>query len=153
MSHSLRPFRSEDQEGVKELILTVLAKEYPFDKSAYSDSDLLKIAETYGGPGNVFFVIEESGRIVGTVGVKEDTKNEALVRRLFVDAGHRGHGYGTELLNNAVDFCRQKGYKRVYFRCTDRMAEAMKLCAKKGFKETEKLEVGGFKIHKLELAI
>ena len=153
MSHSLRPFRSEDQEGVKALILTILAKEYPFDKSAYSDSDLLKIGETYGGARNTFFVVEESGGIVGTVGVKEDAKDGALVRRLFVDAGHRGHGYGTELLNMAIDFCRDKGYKRAYFRCTDRMADAMKLCLKKGFKETEKLEVGGFNIHKLEMAI
>ncbi len=153
MSHSLRPFRNEDQEGVKALILAILEKEYPFDKSAYSDSDLLKIGETYGGSRNTFLVIEESSRIVGTVGVKEDAKGEALIRRLFVDASHRGHGYGTALLNRAVDFCRERGYKRIYFRCTDRMSEAMKLCLKKGFKETEKLEIGGFNIHKLEFLI
>jgi hypothetical protein len=29
----------------------------------------------------------------------------------------------------------------------------MRLCIKKGFKETESLEVGGFKIHKLELSL
>jgi hypothetical protein len=33
------------------------------------------------------------------------------------------------------------------------MANAMKLCMKKGFKESEKLEVGGFNIHKLELEL
>ena len=153
MSHVLRPFKSEDQEGVKELILTILMKEYPFDRSAYSDSDLFKIGETYGGVKNTFFVAESDGRIVGTAGVKEDSPDEALIRRLFVDSAHRGHGYGTELLSKAVDFCRQKGYKRIYFRCTDRMADAMKLCLKKGFKEIEKLEVGGFNIHKLELTI
>jgi hypothetical protein len=31
------------------------------------------------------------------------------------------------------------------------MADAMKLCMKKGFKETDRLEVGGFNIHKLEM--
>ena len=29
--------------------LNILSREYPFDKSAYSDSDLNKIGETYGG--------------------------------------------------------------------------------------------------------
>ena len=70
MPHALRLFKNEDAKGVKDLILSVLAKEYPFDKSAYSDSDLDKVGQTYGGPKDSFFVIEEEGHIVGTVGVK-----------------------------------------------------------------------------------
>ncbi|MDP3804634.1 MAG: GNAT family N-acetyltransferase [Candidatus Omnitrophota bacterium] len=153
MHHSLRKFKSDDAKGVKELILGVLAREYPFDKSAYSDSDLDKINETYGGGRDSFFVLDEAGEVVGTVGVKEESKDEALLRRLFVDLKHRKRGYGTELLEKAVAFCMENGYKRIYFRCTDRMSDAMKLCLKKGFKETEKLEVSGFKIHKLELGL
>ena len=151
--HTLRVFSKGDADGVKELILGILAKEYPFDKSAYSDSDLDKISETYGNKRDSFFVVEEADEVVATVGVKEESKDEALLRRLFVDLKHRKRGYGTELLDNAIVFCKEKGYKQIYFRCTDRMSDAMKLCLKKGFKETEKLEVGGFKIHKLELAI
>lgn len=153
MAHSLRPFRKDDASDVKELILRILAKEYPFDRSAYSDSDLDRIAEVYGGIKDSFFVIEDGGRVVGTVGVKEDSKDDALLRRLFVDPGHRNRGYGSELVKKAVGFCRASGYKRVFFRCTDRMSDAMKLCAKNGFKETETLPVSGFNIHKMELAL
>lgn len=106
--HTLRIFTKNDSKGVKELILSILTKEYPFDKSAYSDSDLDKIGEVYGGPKDSFLVIEEAGDIVGTVGVKEDSSENALLRRLFVDVKHRKKGYGTELLNKAVDFCREK---------------------------------------------
>jgi len=153
MGHSLRQFEKEDAAGVKGLILSILAKEYPFDKSAYSDSDLDRIGEVYGGERESFFVIDEEGQIVGTAGIKEEAKDDALLRRLFVDANHRKHGYGTELLNKAVTFCKEKGYKRINFRCTDRMADAMKLCTKQGFKETENLEISGFKIHKWELEL
>ena len=153
MDNSLRLFKKEDAEGVRSLILNILSKEYPFDKSAYSDSDLYKISETYGGKRDAFFVIETGGEVVGTVGVKEESSSEALLRRLFVNLKHRKKGYGSGLLNKAIDFCRDKGYKKMYFRCTDRMSEAMRLCLKKGFKETEKLEVSGFKIHKLELSL
>lgn len=152
MNHSLRPFKKDDAAGVKELILNILAREYPFDRSAYSDSDLDRIAETYGGGNDAFFVMEDDGEIVGTVGVKEESNEDALLRRLFVDLKHRRRGYGTELLEKAIAFCKDKGYKRTIFRCTDRMTDAMHLCIKNGFKEAEKLEVGGFKIHKLELA-
>lgn len=153
MEHTLRRFKKEDAGNVKELILSILAKEYPFDKSAYSDSDLDRIGDVYGGERESFYVVEEDGGIVGTVGIKEESKDEALLRRLFVDLKHRKHGYGTSLLEKAVSFCADKGYKKIYFRCTDRMADAMRLCMKKGFKETEKLAVGGFNIHKLELVI
>mgnify|MGYP001577293736 CR=1 FL=1 len=151
--NTLRRFTKTDSEGVKELILSILTKEYPFDKSAYSDTDLDKIYEVYGGEKDSFFVMEEDGLIVGTVGVKEDIDDSALLRRLFVDIKHRKKGYGSELLDDAISFCRDKGYKRVYFRCTDRMKDAMNLCMRKGFKEIEALEVSGFKIHNLELKL
>ena len=148
--YKLRTYTKNDAEGIKNLILSILTKEYPFDKNVYSDSDLENIEEIYGGPKDAFMVIEENGEIVGTVGVKEDSKDTALLRRLFVDLKHRKKGYGTQLLDRAIDFCKDKGYKRVYFRCTDRMGDAMKLCLKKGFREIEALEVAGFRIHSLE---
>ncbi|MBI5143524.1 MAG: GNAT family N-acetyltransferase [Candidatus Omnitrophica bacterium] len=151
MSQMLRRFNKEDAKGVKDLILSILTQEYPFDKSAYSDSDLERIDEVYGGENESFFVVEEDGEIVGTVGVKGETENDALLRRLFVDLKHRRHGHGTKLLKTAIDFCRSSGYRRIFFRCTDRMADAMRLCVKNGFKEAEALNVSGFKIHKLML--
>ena len=151
MGHVLRAFKKEDAPGVKELILTILTREYPFDRSAYSDSDLERIGETYGGKKDAFFVVEEGGEIVGTVGVKQESGEDALLRRLFVDPKHRKQGFGAALLEKAVDFCRTSGYKRMFFRCTDRMSDAMKLCIKNGFKKSESLAVSGFNIHKLEL--
>ena len=153
MEYTLRSFKTEDATGVKDLILSILTKEYPFDKSAYSDSDLDRIHQTYGGGRESFFVVESDGRIVGTVGIKEESKEEALLRRLFVDAASRRKGYGSMLVDKAMDFCREKKYKRIYFRCTDRMADAMNLCLKKGFRGVESLQVGGFNIHKLEADI
>jgi GNAT superfamily N-acetyltransferase len=153
MEYKLRGFCEKDSGGVKELILSILTKEYPFDKSVYSDSDLDRIGEVYGGKREAFFVVDDNGAIAGTVGVKEESKEDALVRRLFVDSRHRKKGYGRALLKKALEFSRLNGYKRVYFRCTDRMVDAMKLCAKEGFKEVETLEVSGFKIHRLALVL
>jgi putative acetyltransferase len=153
MEHVLREFKKSDAVGVKELILGILTGEYPFDKSVYSDSDLEKISQTYGGEKDAFFVIDENGQIAGTVGVKMDASDTALLRRLFVDVKRRRHGYGSELIERAIGFCKEKKYKKVCFRCTDRMSDAMKLCVRKGFKETDTLSVSGFNIHKLELSL
>ena len=153
MEYELRRFKPQDAQGVKDLILTILTREYPFDRTAYSDSDLDKVAETYSGPKDSFFVVEDKSEIVGTAGIKEDSTEDALLRRLFVDPKHRKKGYGSGLLDTAIKFARDKGYKRIFFRCTDRMSAAMKLCVSKGFKEKDSLEVSGFKIHRLELGL
>jgi N-acetylglutamate synthase-like GNAT family acetyltransferase len=153
MEHTLRKFKKDDAPQVKELILGILTAEYPFDKAAYSDSDLEKIAQTYGGEKDAFLLIDEIGQVAGTVGIKMDSDESALLRRLFVDVKRRHRGYGSELVGKAIDFCKNNGYKKIFFRCTDRMADAMKLCKKNGFIETDTLSVSGFNIHTLEKSL
>ena len=148
-----RNYRPDDSEGVRNLILSILEKEYPFHHTVYQTSDINDISGTYSGEENAFFVIEKDAKIVGSVGVKKDTEESALMRRLFVDAGCRKKGMGTTLLKKAVDFCRSKNYKKVVFRATDRMSEAMSLCKKFDFREIEDLEVSGFHIHKFVLKL
>ncbi len=147
----VRQYRPEDSVGVKNLILSILEKEYPFDRSAYQDSDINDISGTYGGEGNAFFVIEKDKKIVGTAGIKMETAESALLRRLFVDEHYRRKGCGTALLKKAIAFCGSKEYKEMIFRATDRMEQAMKLCKKTGFVEKEDLPVNGFHIHKFVL--
>ena len=153
MGTEIKRFGEKYAASARDLILSILTKEYPFDKSVYSDSDLEKIAQVYGGERDSFFIGEEDGKVVGTVGIKEDDRDSALLRRFFVSPDHRRKGIGTSLLDKALEFCALRGYKKVIFRCTDRMSDAMRLCFKKGFQETESLEMGGFKIHKLLLTL
>lgn len=153
MPYTLRNFKKEDAGRVKNLIVSILSKEYPFDMKAYADTDLERIGDVYGGPKETFFVIEEAGKVVGTAGVKSESKDAALLRRLFVDPAHRKQGYGSQLLKTAIKFCRDNGYRKIIFRCTDRMKDAMRLCEKEGFIKKESLEVEGFYIHNLELPI
>ncbi|MFC1576454.1 GNAT family N-acetyltransferase [Candidatus Omnitrophota bacterium] len=149
----VREYRPSDSEGVKNLILSILEKEYPFDRSAYRDTDISDISGTYSGKGSAFYVAEADNEIMGTVGVKRDAKESALLRRLFVEEKHRKKGLGTMLIDKAIEFCRQESYGEIIFRATDRMSAAMKLCKKKGFKEKDDLEVSGFHIHQFTLKL
>jgi putative acetyltransferase len=153
MAYTLRNFKKDDARNVRELIVSILTKEYPYDRKAYADTDLDRIGEIYGGERECFFVIEEDGKIVGSAGVKWETKDDALLRRLFVHPSHRKMGYGSQLLKTAVKFCKDNNYKKIFFRCTDRMIDAMRLCEKEGFKKEEALEISGLRIHQMELKV
>jgi len=149
----IREYKAGDSSAVRDLILSILQKEYPFDQSAYKETDINDISGTYSGKGNVFFVAEKNGNVIGTVGIKRDASDTALLRRFFVNEGFRKKGIGTMLLKNAIDFCKAQKYRKIIFRATDRMIQAMNLCKKMGFEEKENIEVSGFNIHKFVLKV
>lgn len=143
----VKQFKPGDSVGVRDLILSILKDEYPFDMNAYSETDINDISGVYGGDKNFFFVVKDGMDVVGTIGIKKETGDMALMRRLFVSKKYRRRGLGLLLVRKAIDTCRANGYDKIAFRATDRMKEAMRLLEKNGFKETESLEVGGFHIH------
>lgn len=150
---NIRKFSENDGPKVKELILSILEKEYPFDRKAYADTDLENIGAAYGGARDIFFVIEEGDKIIATAGIKEDTKETALLRRVFVDPDERRKGYGSRLIDETIKFCKDAEYKELVFRTTSKMVQAIELCKKKGFSEKEKIDLGGFFIHKFILDV
>ena len=149
----IREFQETDNLHVKELVNSILFKEFPLSRKAYQIDDLDSISKAYSGPRDVFYVIEEGGKIIGTVGVKEDTKQIALLRRVYVHPGCRGKGHGSLLINTAIDFCKKNGYHQIVFRSTSQMQDAINLCSKKGFKEEERLNLGDIQIIKFALKI
>ena len=149
----VRPFQKKDEEAVRGLISTILNQEFQLEKKAYSDTDLMTVAETYSGKRNIFLVGEEDARIVGTIAVKEDDKATALLRRLFVDPAFRGRKFGTQLVDEALQFCRKQGYKKVVFRGTVGMSAASALIRKKGFLEVERIRFGGIEIIRYGLGL
>ena len=149
----VRKFESKDGKNVKTLILSILTKEYPFDKSVYEDSDISGIKGAYGGKRDDFLVLEADGKILGTIGIKEESSDTALIRRLFVDPSCRRKGYGALLMDKAIRHCKKNNFKNIVFRTTGRMVQAINLVKKMKFKEIEKLDLGGFQIYKFILVL
>ncbi|NQT92697.1 MAG: GNAT family N-acetyltransferase [Lentisphaerae bacterium] len=128
---------------VRTLITDIMDGEFSPVSEAYQYNDLHDPLQHYGGEREVFLVAEKDDEIVGTVAIKEDGPDTALLRRIFVKKEFRGKGYGDSLLNEAIDFCLAHKYRRVAFRGTDRMQTALRLCLKKGFAEDDVAELGG----------
>ncbi len=133
----IRKFESKDAPGVKALISSIITKEFPELIKMYSIDDLDSISKCYGGKRETFLILENGGKIAGTVAVKEEDENTAFLRRLFVDPQCRKKGYGKSLVDSAINFCKKHGYKQIIFQGNEKMIAALRLCAKQGFKEKE----------------
>ena len=138
----IRPLQKQDEEAVRDLIFSILDEEFSVEKKAYPVTDLDAIEKHYRGPRDIFLVAVEDGRIIGTVAVKEDDAKTALLRRIFVDEIYRGKRYGSQLVDKALAFCREKGYRRVAFRGMASMEKALALMKRKGFLEKERIRFG-----------
>ncbi len=145
----IRKFKKEDQKEVYALISSVLKKEFGLDEQTYPEIDLNDIQNSYGGKRDIFLVAVLGNSVIGSIAIKEDDKNTALLRRICVSGEFRGIGIGKKLMLKAIKFCQEKGYRIITFRSTDKMQVANTLCQKNGFKTRAHMEIGPTKILKL----
>lgn len=107
----LRPYRAGDREGIKELNRSVLG-EMGFRTGPWH-SDLDSVEESYLASGCFWVAESGGGEIVGMVGVQGVEESQAELKRLRVRKEYRRNGIGSRLVDLCIQFCREKGYRRI----------------------------------------
>jgi len=103
---------------------------------AGTDADLADITASYLSRGGVFRVlVEPDGRIVGCGGLYPLTQTEAEVRKMYLLAHARGHGFGLALLTALIDAARARGYSAVVLETASVLKDASALYRRFGFVE------------------
>jgi putative acetyltransferase len=102
-------FEERHGPGILALIGGVFA-EYglTFEPAGY-DADLTRIRGTYFRSGGAFWVLEEDGRVMGTVAIS----SEAEIKRVYLDAARRGQGWGRALVERAISRAAVHGHTKV----------------------------------------
>ena len=149
MDIMIRKFQKQDAQEVKRLINTIMQSEFSDVLGAFPADDLENISDYYGKAGEAFFVALSGQKIVGSIGVKKEDDRTALIRRIFVFPDFRGKHIGRNLLDKALDFCREVGYQEIIFKTTSKMKEAIKLFEDNGFHEKVHLKLGNTDLYKL----
>ena len=149
----IRRFDARDGESVKRLINQIMDGEFKEEKPAFSQEDLDSLEDSYGKLGEAFFVAEDDKKIIGTVGVKREDDRVALIRRIFVAPNYRKKKIGLQLLNRAIEFCEEVGYRELIFKTTSRMSNAIELIQGRGFQSRAKIPMGQLELLKFALSL
>ena len=149
----IRRFEGPDAPAVRQLIHRIMDGEFQEEKIAFSFEDLDSLEGAYGGLGEAFFVAIDGKKIVGTVGVKREDDRVALIRRIFVSPDYRRRKIGLRLLDRAVQFCEEVGYRELIFKTTSRMKDAIELVQGRGFQSRAKVPMGRLELLKLSLSL
>ena len=93
-----------------------------------------------GAKGRIWLA-ERSGKLVGCTAMVLCENNTGQLRWVVVDSSERGNGLGKNLVNLALDYCREEGCKSVHLETTDGLPASERLYEKLGFHVTSNTSV------------
>lgn len=117
---------------------TIYAEEYGFDPTfeAYVAGPLAAHVLKRSRRERLF-IAESSGAIVGTIAIVEASPDEAQLRWYLVAPAARGAGLGSRLIDEAVRFAREAGYRSVVLWTVSALTGAARRYVAAGFRRTE----------------
>jgi len=147
---TLRTHRPGDMGWVVHAHGRIYAEEYGWDErfEALVADIVAKFIANFDPKRSRCWIAELDGAPVGSVFVLKQTKSVAKLRLLAVEPRARGRGLGRRLVQESIDFAREKGYKRLVLWTQSNLAAARAIYQASGFelKKTEKHASFGVKL-------
>ncbi len=134
----IRPIKKSDNEQLAKVIRQVLIEMgVPKVGTAYADTALDMMYETYDYPKATYFVVEDQGRIIGGAGIAQLDNYEGNVcelQKMYFLEETRGRGIGNEMMKTCLSEARKYNYDQCYIETMPYMKAAQKLYQRTGFK-------------------
>ncbi|MEP7270287.1 MAG: GNAT family N-acetyltransferase [Acidobacteriota bacterium] len=126
--------------------------DYTFE--AYVAGPLSEFAKSRGEREQIW-IVERDGLVSGSIAIVAASEDEAQLRWLLLHPDLRGKGLARILMEEALAFCREHGYQRVFLWTESRLVNAAALYRIFGFQLTyeKKHELWGDQVeeHRYEL--
>lgn len=136
----IRLATNADRAAVQALVAEILAEfELVYDRAG-SDRTLEDIDAFYSRAGGRFWVVEEKGEIVATVAVRRKSAEVFELEKMYIRRAFRGKGLGKKLLEQAIQFARISGARRLELDTSSKLVAAFAMYEKRGFRPKPEIE-------------
>ncbi|WP_162127347.1 GNAT family N-acetyltransferase [Flavobacterium phycosphaerae] len=136
-SIQIREIQKTDNPQIATVIREVfIVDNYPKTGTAFADSQLDFMFETYDQPRAAYFVVEENGKIIGGGGVSQlenSTENICELQKMYFLQEARGKGLGLQMIEKCLAKATEFGYEKCYLETLPEMIAAQNLYKKVGF--------------------
>jgi putative acetyltransferase len=137
----LRPATSQDSDAIAALIADIYQENGEELCPEGGDADLLDIEASYAGRGGAAVVLLDGGKVAGCHATLPIDPDAGLItfRRLYLRRDLRGGSAGRELMQWALDWARDRGYRNVQFWSDTRFTRAHRFFERFGFRKTGRI--------------
>ncbi|MHB2092744.1 MULTISPECIES: GNAT family N-acetyltransferase [Pantoea] len=138
----VRPIVAADNPRIAQVIRDVSAEFGLTADKGYtvSDPQLDRLFELYSAADSAYWIVEHEGQVVGGGGVAPlacSAPDICELQKMYFLPSVRGLGLARELALRAMDFARQRGFRRCYLETTGSLTRAIKLYQSLGFEQIE----------------
>lgn len=102
-----------------------------------ADDALLNYPNEFIKNGATIFLAYLDNKIVGTICINPINDNSVEILKFAVLDGYKGLGIGTQILQSALNFCKENGFKTIVLESSSKLQQALRLYEKFGFKHIE----------------
>lgn len=149
----IRPYMEEDIKYVIDRQISLYETERQFTTQIWKDyliKGVICLVEKFDEEKDCMLILECDGNAMGCVAITHGEEKIAQLRYFFIEPELRGLGVGTKLLNQALDFCRERNYEHVFLWTVSAQESARTLYKKAGFNITETSENNNWGVPVLE---
>ena len=141
-SFLVRKIESRDNSEIEHIIKAIFPEfNMPIVGTAFGDKETPQMFESYQGEKEVYFVVEELGRVVGGGGIKplKDFEDDVCeLQKMYLTPKARGKGYGKLLFTKCLEEAKILGYKKCYLESASQLKTAIQIYEKSGFQHLDK---------------
>ena len=133
----IEPATLEDLPQLTDLVMALLGEEEDFTPNRIKQEHGIRLILEQPSRGRIF-VLRTNHSIVGMVNLLFTISTAEggfviLMEDVIVHPMHRGQGYGTALLKHAIQFAREKKFKRITLLTDQISAESQRFFQRHGF--------------------
>ena len=133
----IRKIKPSDNPFLKKIIQSSLIEfNLPMTGTAYEDADTQNMYNAYQGHNEVYFVLEDQGKVMGGGGIKALKASKGTIcelQKMYFAPKARGKGFGTKLFKKCINAARTFGYKKCYLESDPALKTAIAMYKKHGF--------------------
>ncbi|QYH40089.1 GNAT family N-acetyltransferase [Algoriphagus sp. NBT04N3] len=131
----------------------IYAEEHNFGLGfeAYVMDSLLEFYRQYDANRDKVWVVESEGKMVGFLLLMHRQDEQAQLRYFILEKPYRGMGLGKKLMEEWMEFYKEKGYRGAYLYTTSGLDPAISLYERYGFKKVSQMKSRNFGVHLLEM--
>lgn len=135
---TIRPIQPADNPALAIIIRNALA-EFGANKpgTVYYDATTDALYELFRQPGSSYYIAEAAGELIGGAGIFPSPglpEGTCELVKMYLSPAARGKGTGKMLIDKALQFAREAGYRNVYIETMPELRKAMSVYEKFGFR-------------------